>query len=349
MSKVMIILSIFFVIFFIGFVWLFSDLVDVYKEVPYDNSMCGDGSLAGKCSADKPYYCSEGILIEKSSVCGCPSGLMQSKDSCISKFQTNPKMIPIKYTLRGEEHAFNYTTYEGMVSYLSDLPIYITSNGNGNTSRADFKLKNINQEDQRFLLMPLVVGIRNQARDKEDQARIAISLVQNIEWGKSNKTEIFRNTEIPYSRYPYEVLYDREGVCGEKSELLAFLLRELGYGVAFFYNQEENHEAIGVKCPVEESWKNSGYCFVETTGPAIITDTEIDYVGGLKLESEPQVLFISDGDSLSSDIYEYEDAEKLIDIRNSVNGDGFFFNPKKLVDFKRLENKYGLAKSYEAG
>ena len=236
-----------------------------------------------------------------------------------------------------------------MVDYLSELPIYITSNGNRNTSRADFKLKNINQEDQKFLLMPLVVGIQNQARDKEDQARISISVVQNIEWGKSNKTEVFRKTEIQYSRYPYEVLYDSEGVCGEKSELLAFLLRELEFGVSFFYNLEENHEAIGVKCPVEESWKNSGYCFVETTGPSIITDTEINYVGGLQLESEPQVLFISEGESFSSSMYEYEDAEKLIDIRESVNGDSFFFNPKKLVTFKKLEKKYGLAKEYRAG
>ena len=324
-------------------------MIDDVDEISFDSSTCGDGSLEGTCSANKPYYCSDGILTERASVCGCPKNTSQSKDSCISKFQTNPKTISLKYTLRGEEYTFNYTTYEGMVDYLSELPIYITSNGNRNTSRADFKLKNINQEDQKFLLMPLVVGIQNQARDKEDQARIAISVVQNIEWGKSNKTEVFRKTEIQYSRYPYEVLYDSEGVCGEKSELLAFLLRELEFGVSFFYNLEENHEAIGVKCPVEESWKNSGYCFVETTGPSIITDTEINYVGGLQLESEPQVLFISEGESFSSSMYEYEDAEKLIDIRESVNGDSFFFNPKKLVTFKKLEKKYGLAKEYRAG
>ncbi|MBI2043597.1 hypothetical protein HYT25_04370 [Candidatus Pacearchaeota archaeon] len=349
MSKVMIILSIFFAVFFIGFVWLFSDLVETPKEIPFDNSMCGDGSLEGKCSINKPYFCSNGTLIARAEVCGCPANTTKSKDSCISEFQTNSKSIQLKYILRGNEYTFNYTAYEGMVEHLSELPIYLKSNGNQTPSRVDFKLKNINQEDQRFLLMPLVVEIQNQAKDKEDQARIAISLVQNIKWGKSNKTTRFGGTVLDYSRYPYEVLYDSEGVCGEKSELLAFLLREIDYGVVFFYNQEENHEAIGIKCPMEESWKNSGYCFVETTGPSIITDTEINYVGGLKLESEPQILFISDGESLSSDIYEYEDAENLIDIRETINGDSFFFNPKKLVDFKRLENKYGLVKEYEAG
>ena len=100
---------------------------------------------------------------------------------------------------------------------------------------------------------------------------------------------------------------------------------------------------------MEESWHNSGYCFVETSGPAIITDTEINYVGALQLKSEPQILFISEGESLPEDLYEYKDAEKLIDIRETINGDKFFFNPKKLVDFKRLEKKYGLAKEYNAG
>ncbi|MEK6842187.1 MAG: hypothetical protein AABX84_00065, partial [Nanoarchaeota archaeon] len=341
MSKMMIFLSVIFVIFFIGFIWLFSDLVDVFEEIPYDNSMCGDGSLEGKCSTNKPYFCSNGILIIKAEICGCPNGFIASKDSCISKFQTNPKTILLKYTLLGKEYTFNYTIYGGMVNHLSELPVYLKSNGNQTPSRADFKLKNINQEDQRVLLMPLVVEIQNQARNKEDQARIAISIVQNIDWGMSNKTTVFRQTILNYSRYPYEVLYDDEGVCGEKSELLAFLLRELGYGVIFFYNIEENHEAIGIKCPVEESWHDSGYCFVETTGPSIITDTEITYVGGLQLKTEPQILFISEGESFSGDLYEYKDAEKLIDIRKSVNGDSFFFNPKKLVTFKKLEKKYG--------
>lgn len=348
MSKVMIILSLFFAFFFVGFVWLFSDLTDNFEEIPFDSSMCGDGSLQGTCSSSKPYYCSDGVLVERASVCGCPTGTAGSGESCISKFQTNPRTVPLKYILRGEEYNFNYTVYEGMTEYLSDLPIYITTNGNGNSSRADFKLKNINQEDQKFLLMPLVVAIQNQARDKEDQARIAISVVQNIEWGKSNKTRTFRESTIDYSRYPYEVLYDSAGVCGEKSELLAFLLRELGFGVSFFYNLEENHEAIGVKCPIEESWHNSGYCFVETTGPSIITDTDITYYGGLKLRSEPQVLFISEGESLSSEIYEYEDAEKLFDVRKNLN-QNYFFNPKKLVTFKKLENKYGLVDEYQAG
>jgi len=52
---------------------------------------------------------------------------------------------------------------------------------------------------------------------------------------------------------------------------------------------------------------------------------------------------------LPEDLYEYEDAEKLIEARKAVQGEDFFFNPKKLVTFKKLEKKYGLAKEYQAG
>jgi len=37
------------------------------------------------------------------------------------------------------------------------------------------------------------------------------------------------------------VLYEDKGVCGEKSLLLAYLLRELGYGVVLFEFKPENH------------------------------------------------------------------------------------------------------------
>ena len=41
--------------------------------------------------------------------------------------------------------------------------------------------------------------------------------------------------------------------------------------------QQENHESVGIRCPLEESYKESGYCFIETTAPAIISDDSIEY------------------------------------------------------------------------
>jgi len=306
---------------------------------------CGDGTLLNKCSIRKPYFCSGGILVEKASLCGCLEILTKKGDSCISKYQTNPKNINLKYILRGKEKNINFVVYKGMVEHISNLSKTIYYIGNKTPSRADFKLRNINEPEQRELLLPLVTKIQNIASDKEEQMRIAVSIVQNIPFGSSNKSVKFLSNEINYSRYSYEVLYDMQGVCGEKSELLVFLLRELGYGIVFFYHQEENHESVGIKCPEEYSLRKSGYCFVETTGSSIITDDEIEYVGGVKLLSQPEIFKISEGESLEEDLYEYKDAKKWIEIRNDIK-ENRELDVLKYFRWKSLKEKYGLVDKY---
>jgi len=45
---------------------------------------CSDGTSYSQCSSNKPKYCNNGNLIDKCSVCGCPSGqTCQSNESCI--------------------------------------------------------------------------------------------------------------------------------------------------------------------------------------------------------------------------------------------------------------------------
>lgn len=309
---------------------------------------CGDGTAFNSCSERKPYFCnSDGILVQKSSECGCPEGLPRKGDSCLFPYQSKPKDITLNYTLRGNDKSLDFTVYERLNEYLSDLPVNsISTNGDDKISRTEFKIRDLEIKEQEYLLDQMVVKIQNEAPySRIEQARIAVSIAQNLEWGWSGKTVKFKGFELNYSRYPYEVLSDRQGVCGEKSELLAYLLKELGYGVSLFYHADENHEAIGVKCPLEESWHNTGYCFVETTGPAIISDSEIVYTGGLTLDSDPEVLKISDGLSLPEGLYEYEDAEKIISIREDRLNGGIY-GPFDRFNYNRLEEKYGLADEY---
>jgi hypothetical protein len=328
-------------ILIILFVVLVLALIAIY--IAYKSSkilFCNDGTFYDSCSSIKPYYCEEGILIEKASVCGCSNLTTKSGDTCISRYQTNPKNISLDYILRGQKGKINFTVYQGMYDYLSNIPRSIYYSGNATPSRADFKLKNMNEEEQRELLLPLIVKIQEITDDKNDQLRIAISLVQNIGYGFSNKTILFAGNEINYSRYGYEVLYDGQGTCGEKSALLAFLLREMGYNVSLFYYAQENHEALGIRCPVSESFENTGYCFIETTGPAILSDDSIEYVGGVILSSEPQIIILSRGDSLGKDLYEYRDAEMMKWLRQGKFV--LFWNSK----LEKLRNKYGLVEEY---
>lgn len=203
----------------------------------------------------------------------------------------------------------------------------------------------IDQKEQREFLLPLVIEIEKITKDKTDQARIAISLVQNIPFGNSSKTAQYGNIAIEYQRYSYEVLYDMKGICSEKSDLMIFLLREIDMELLLYYSLE-NHEAVGIKCPSERA--NTGdFCFIETTGPSIITDDRTDYFGTVrKLISSPQVTNISDGISLRNDLYEYQDAQILISIRDYMKKYGTI-NPIQYLQFKNLKNEYGLVNSNE--
>ena len=95
---------------------------------------------------------------------------------------------------------------------------------------------------------------------------------------------------------------------------------------------------------MEESWKGTGYCFVETSGPAIISDSDIIYVGGIRITSTPQVLVISDGASLPPGIPEYEDADTFAELRRKLTTDGI--NLIEQYKYSNLKRKYGLIDSY---
>lgn len=340
-------------LFVLVLLFLFSGGFGLVKLIdnklnPPEEVSCGDGTLYNHCSITKPYFCSNGKLIDLVSVCGCPQDFVKKNNICTSSYQKDSKRIYLKYTLRGENSSLNFVVYGYFADYISKVPRSIYYSSGDNSSRADFILKAMNEEKQREFLMPLVIKIQNITNDKEDQARIAISIVQSIPFGASNKTSTFGNNKINYSRYPYEVLYDMKGICGEKTDLLAFLLRDLGYGTASFYYSSYNHEALGIKCPIKESLMESGYCFVETTGPSIITDNQLSYVGVGKLYSSPEVYPISDGIALGNGLYEYSDASKLIRIRDFIDKNGWL-GPLREITFKKLKEKYGLIDEYNSG
>jgi hypothetical protein len=301
--------------------------------------ICGDRTVYDVCSERKPYFCEQGILIEKASICGCFENLTIYGDTCLSEYQEEVKSINLDYILRGEEGIINFEVYEELATYLARLPRSISSVNGEIPSKKDFKLKRLDDEKQKYLLLPLVTEIQNLFENEKDQIRVAVSIVQKIPFGSSERVISIGGSELDNARYPYEVLYDEQGICGEKSELLAFILREMGYGVAFLYYPLENHETIAVKCSRWRSIDWSGYCFIETTGPSIITDDEIEYAGVGKLSSEPEVIVVFEGKSIGHWWYEFRDTRKLKRIRK---GSGIF-NEEKL---ENLIEKYGLEEVY---
>jgi hypothetical protein len=337
----------FIVIIFVVVAIVAAAFVDFSSEVFEKIPTCGDSSFYDTCSLSKPYFCSGGILVSNASACGCPKGFSKGGDECLSDFYNgSEKVVSLNYLLGGNPGQINYTLYSGVLDYLFSLPLSLIYLKGEIPRRVDFKLKKIDNSLQKDALRPLVVDIQNLApNSKQDQARIAVSLVQNIQYKESNFEEVFGGkASIRVARYPYEVLYEGLGSCEGKSELLAYLLREIGYGVVLFYYQDENHEAVGIKCPLEKSYLGSGYCFVETTMPAPISYSEGSYLGvngPQKLLSEPEIVLISEGISLGEGLEDYDDADDLAKIMNKVDsGKEINYFEKKKLD--KLRVKYGL-------
>ncbi len=300
---------------------------------------CGDSSFYDSCSFSKPLFCSStGVLAESSSMCGCPEGYRSFEEGCISDFYTGDKKSSFDYFFEGEKKSLEITLYAGVNGYVKKLPRSKVYFGEEIPQRADFKLLKIDDEIQKEALRELIYKIQNLAPDnKEDQVRIVISLVQNIPYSETSEKSIFSD-DLRFARFPYQVLYENAGSCEGKSELLVLLLREMGYGTSFFYYGVENHESVGIKCPVEKSLIGSGYCFVETTAPSILGDFGGDYPGTGKLSSNPQVVFMGEGVSLSEDLKEYKDSKTIMKLRRGAS----FWNLFKKTCFKKLNKGYGL-------
>lgn len=299
---------------------------------------CGDGTFYDSCSLSNPLFCENGILVEKASICGCNSNEIKDGDSCKLSIFQGEKINSFEYVLDGERKEIILKLYSGVNDYVKNLPRSKFYFGDEVPQRIDFKFLKIDDDVQKIAIQDLVSQIQNLAPEsKEDQARIAISLVQNIPYGElSEKNKI--NEDILVSKFPYQVLYENEGSCEGKSELLVLLLRELDYGTAFFYYSSENHEAVGIKCPVKNGLIGSGYCFVETTSPSILGDYGGEYLGTGRLRSKPEVLVINEGISLPKGFDEYKDGKMMMNLRTGKSIWSLFRD--RFVE--KLNEKYGL-------
>ena len=156
----------------------------------------------------------------------------------------------------------------------------------------------------------IVRQIQKKTNDRDDQARIAISLVQHIPYDEDAP-----NCPSTVA----EVMANQKGDCDEKSALLAKLLQKLGYGTSYFCFMPERHMNVGVKCPDQYAFLGTGYAIVESTTPNIITDWDFN-----RFPSKPIMIPLSEGDSMGSVGEEYMDAfmwnAALEDISAGNNG-----------------------------
>ncbi len=212
------------------------------------------------------------------------------------------------YIIDGTPGFIPVEVYTGVNSYIDSL---------GDIYSGDDYNAVINNEVQQKYVKKMVENIRRSAKKPDDEARIAISLVQHIKYDKNTLNEFQYNkskTGSRIGRYPYTILNQNwGGVCGEKSFLLALLLKELGYGVALYEFDDINHMALGIKASSQYAYKGTGYALVESTAPEIPTSDEYPLNGTtvtLSSTSPSKTVVVSDGKSFTTIGTEYSDAQR---------------------------------------
>lgn len=188
----------------------------------------------------------------------------------------------------------------------------------------------MNEPTQQKYVQELADEIKKKSSNPDDQVRIAVSLVQHIPY---HHGDVFR--------YPYEVMYDGTGICGEKSMLLALVLKDLGYGSCAFYFKTEGHMTAGVRAATAYDYKGSGYAFIEATEPKIITynQTYFPEFGG-ELTSDPIVVPEGTGKEYTGVAEDYRDAQDWARIQSEIHSKDIPVADRALD--RTLEAKYDL-------
>jgi hypothetical protein len=246
----------------------------------------------------------------------------------IDEFKLSPRATLYTYVVDGDKGEINFTTYGGLVSNLSKNPhlYYLDVD-------KEIILPLLNNTEQDKKLKPLVETIKQISPDPDTQARIAVSLVQHLNYSRDNATDWY---------YPYETLYRNKGVCADKSLLLVYLLNRLGYDTVLFNYPE--HMAVGIKSLKNHSFYNTSYAFIETTQPTIITYTPDSYDGGFELTENTHIIYIKGQNKTFEANIEYQDASKLKQlekIEKIVEGKRTL-NSENYAEWLRITKKYDI-------
>ena len=224
-----------------------------------------------------------------------PNTPVTTKSTLSQLYKTSPLSNAYPYYGNGQR-SISFTTYGGLAEYFSK-----EDHSYRYDPTKEVFLELLENEHQDEYLTPLLDSIIGAAATSDGQAKVAISLVQHIpyDWDK------FYGTTMDWY-YPYETLHNNKGVCADKSLLMAYLLNKLGYDTVLF--EFSDHMAVGVKCDPNYDFYNTGYAFIETTRPTIITYIPDTYFGGFQVTSNPNIIHLNGGNKRLDVSSEYADA-----------------------------------------
>jgi hypothetical protein len=241
-------------------------------------------------------------------------------------YRQSPKTTSFSYVIDGNRRFMSFTTYGGLSDYFSKK-----SHSYHYDPETGVIVDLLENEVQNENMRPLIEMIRKQSDTSDDQAKIAISLVQRIPF---NGTKYSRTATDWY--YPYETVHNNKGSAADKSVLLAYLLNELGFETVLF--EFSNHIVVGVKSSSKYAFYDTGYAFIETTRPTIITyETDTNY-GGFGISQNPRIIQLSGGRRALDVSTEYGDAMRMKQLEEM----GGNLNQSYRAELVKISEKYDL-------
>ena len=179
---------------------------------------------------------------------------------------------------------------------------------------------------QNDYMRPFIEMIRTRSITSDEQAKIAISLVQRIPDNGNRYTRTTTEWD-----HPYETLHNNMGSGADKSVLLAYILNELGFETVLF--EFSDHLAVGVKSSSRYSFSGTGYALVEAAGPTIIT-----YEPGSGILQNPRIIHLIGGKKVLDVSTEYGDAMRMRQLEEM----GGTINQSYRVELSKISEKYDL-------
>ena len=232
------------------------------------------------------------------------------------------------------DYAIQYDVYRGVDDYLkTEDHTYIFN------SDKEVYLELFENETNNKYMEGFVDRLESQFKDDEELVWVTTSLVQNIKYDYNMAYDLTNIDPYGDFYYPYETLYNNRGVCSDKSILLAYILREYGYDVVLFDFKATNHMGVGLKTGDAYDYQDTGYAYIETTIPSMITYDDESLVGN----SYPDLIHVTDG---GYGFYyledEYNDMKRLKEIDAMPTS-----VPEDIYDeWMTIVTKYGMTDNY---
>ncbi len=240
------------------------------------------------------------VIISAIITCGCISSFYDFSPSV--KY---PSLTPVSFPSTYKSAAFTFPVFGGLqtVNVPVNSSVY---RGAKETDKSAVLYGNFSREEwlpgyyetfifdshQSELYNELLSDLRDikkeESLDSDEYLELITVFVQSIEYNTDDR--------LAEPKYPVETISEQSGDCDDKSILLAALLSHEGYNTSLFYFDKEGHMAVGVGTPAEKyTFKNTGYVYIETTNVTFVSVVPEELTGGIKLESNPQVIPIGTG------------------------------------------------------